>query len=266
MYHRVRMQPVVRRDLSDARLLWLVGGTVAAAAAWFAVRPWLPEAWRVPGSPALYLTGVAGVALLLVPAAFAIIKRGGLTRDPVSWFNAHVVCASLGTVLIVIHSAGYLRRAPALLLAALLALAVLGVWARVRGSRHMAATFASKAPAFSAPDAPTRERLKAILSAKRRLLGELDPHAREGTFSVTLQHWARAPRLAAAYQRLAREESRLLGTRRAVGVRQAWWRPVHMALAWIFVAGVVMHVVTVTFFAGYVADGGPITWWHLAAW
>ena len=260
------MQPVVRHDLSDAKLLWLIGGTVAAIAAWFAVRPWLPEGWRVPGSPALYLTGVAGVALLLVPAAFAIVKRGGLTRDPVAWFNAHVVCASLGTVLIVVHSAGYLRRAPALLLAALLALAVLGVWARVRGSRRMAATFASKAPAFSIPDAATRERLKAIMSAKRRVLDGLDPGAREGTFSVTLRHWARAPRQAAAYQRLAREESRLLGTRRAVGAAQAWWRPLHMALAWLFVAGVAIHVVTVTFFAGYVADGGPITWWHLTAW
>jgi len=25
-------------------------------------------------------------------------------------------------------------------------------------------------------------------------------------------------------------------------------------------------VITVTFFAGYVADGGPINWWHLADW
>jgi hypothetical protein len=49
-------------------------------------------------------------------------------------------------------------------------------------------------------------------------------------------------------------------------MQQAWWRPLHMALAWLFVLGVVIHVVTVTFFAGYVADGGPITWWHLRAW
>lgn len=266
LYHRDKMQPVIRRDLSDAKLLSLIGGMAAAIVAWFAIRPSLPEPWRMPGSPALYLTGVAGVALLLVPAAFAIVKRAGLTRDPVGWFNAHVVCASLGTVLIVIHSAGYLRRAPALLLATLLALAVLGVWARVRGSRHMAATFASKAPAFSVPDAQTRERLKAILSAKRRLLGQLDADAREGTFSVTLRHWLKTPRLAGAYQRLARDESRLLGTRLAVGASQAWWRPLHMALAWLFVAGVIIHVVTVTFFAGYVADGSPITWWHLTAW
>jgi hypothetical protein len=98
------------------------------------------------------------------------------------------------------------------------------------------------------------------------LIRDLDPQAREGTFSVTLSHWWRSPRLAYAYHRLASEEAWLLGTRRAVGVSQGWWRPLHMALAWIFVLGVVIHVITVTFFAGYVADGGPITWWHLKAW
>jgi uncharacterized protein YhhL (DUF1145 family) len=66
--------------------------------------------------------------------------------------------------------------------------------------------------------------------------------------------------------RLAREESRLLGVRRAVGPAQAWWRPLHMLIAWVFILGVLVHVVTVTFFAGYVADGGPVTWWHLTAW
>jgi len=255
-----------RHDLSDTVLLRMMVAVLAAIIGWFAVRPWLAEAWRVPGSPALYLTGVAGVLLLLVPAAFAFMKRGGLTRDPVRWFNAHVVCSSIGFVLVAIHSAGYLRRPPALLLLALLALAALGVWARVRGSRRMAATFASRAPAFSVPDAATRERLREIISAKRRLIGELDPQAREATFSVTLAHWRRAPRLAYAYHRLAREESWLLGTRRTIGAPQAWWRPLHMALAWVFVLGVLIHVATVTFFAGYVADGGPITWWHLTAW
>lgn len=255
-----------RHDLPDGFLWAMVVAVVAAIAAWFAVRPWLPEPWRVPGSPQLYLTGVAGIVLLLVPAAFAFVKRGGLTRNPVFWFNAHVVCSCLGFVLIAIHSGGFLRRPPALLLLALLALAVLGVWARVRGSRRMAATFASRAPAFSVPDAAARARLREIISAKRRLIGELDPQAREGTFSVTLAHWRRSPRLAYAYHKLAREESRLLGTRRTINAQQAWWRPLHMALAWIFVAGVLIHVVTVTFFAGYVADGGPINWWHLTAW
>jgi hypothetical protein len=257
---------VQRQDFSDTNLMRLMAAVVLAIVAWFVARPWLPEPWRVPGSPALYVTGVAGAALLLVPAAFALAKRGGSSRDPVGWFNAHIVCSSLGAVLIAIHSAGYLRRPPALLLLAILALAAIGVWARVRGSRRMAATFASKAPAFSVPDTATRERLKDVISAKRRLLADLDPQAQEGTFSVTLAHWLHAPRLALGYHRLAREEAWLLGTRRAAGLQQAWWRPLHMALAWIFVAGVAIHVVTVTFFAGYVADGGPINWWHLAAW
>jgi cytochrome b561 len=261
---RYDRRTVQRTDLPDDRLLKLMAAVVVAIVAWFAVRRWLPAAWREPGSPELYLTGVAGVLLLLVPAAFALVKRGGASRNPVGWFNAHVWCSALGAVLVVVHSGGFLRRPPALLLLAVLALAVLGVWARVRGSRRMAATFASKAPAFAAPDAATRARLEAIIAAKRGLLRDLDPQAREGTFSVTLAHWLRSPRLARAYDRLAREEASLLGTRRAVHPYQAWWRPLHMALAWIFVLGVAIHVATVTFFAGYVADGGPITWWHLA--
>ena len=255
-----------RNDIPDDRLLQLMAAVVAAIVLWFIVRRWLPEAWRVPGSPQLYLTGVAGVALLLVPVLFSLAKRGGGNRNPVAWFNAHVACSSLGAVLIAIHSGGFLRRPPALLLLAIVALAVIGVWARVRGARRMAATFASKAPAFRPPDAATRENLRTLIAEKRRLLESLAPDAKEGTFSVTLAHWFAAPRLAYAYNALARRESLLLGTRRTVGAQQAWWRPLHMALAWIFVAGVAIHVVTVTFFAGYVADGGRVTWWHLTAW
>ncbi len=255
-----------RQDLNDTTLLRLTAAAIAAIILWFLVRGMLPEPWRTPGSPELYLTGVAGVLLLLVPVAFVIAKRGGRSANPVQWFNAHVGCSLAGMVLIAIHSGGFLRRPPALLLLPLLALAALGVWARVRGSRRMAATFASKAPAFQVPDAATRERLQALIAEKRRLLLQLEPQANEGTFSVNLPHFIRSPGLALAYRKLAREESRLLATRRAVSVPQAWWRPLHMALAWLFVLGVVIHVITVTFFAGYVADGGPITWWHLTAW
>lgn len=255
-----------RNDLPDGRLLQLTVAAVAALVCWFLLRGFMPEAWRSPGSPQLYLTGVAGVLLLLVPVAFVIAKRGGSGANPVNWFNAHVTCSLLGMVLIAIHSGGFLRRPPALLLLALVALAALGVWARVRGSKRIASTFASKAPAFHVPDAATRERLRALIAEKRALLAQLDPQANEGTFSVNLPHFLRSPGLALAYRRLAREESLLLGTRAAVSAQQAWWRPLHMALAWVFVLGVVIHVITVTFFAGYVADGGPITWWHLRAW
>lgn len=256
---------MVRADIPDARLVGMVAASVAAMVLWFVLRPWLPLAWREPGSPALYLTGVAGALLLLVPAAFALAKRSGAAR-PRAWFNAHVACACAGSVLIAIHSAGFLRRPPALLLAALVLLAAIGVWARVRGSRRMAATFASKVGSFRAPDAAARERLRELLSQKRRLLALLEPAADEGTFSVSLPQLLRAPRLALAYRRLEREESRLLGTRAAAGALAGWWRPLHLAVAWLFVLGVVVHVLTVTFFAGYVADYGPVSWWHLRAW
>ena len=255
-----------RRDIPDARLLQLTAAAVIAIILWFVMRGALPEAWRAPGSPALYLTGVVGVMLLLVPVVFVLVKRGGTGANPVGWFNAHILCSLAGMVLIAVHSGGFLRRPPALLLLALAALAALGVWARVRGSRRMAATFAAKAPAFSVPDAATRERLRALIAEKRQLLAQLDPQAGEGTFSVNLPHFMRSPRLALAYRKLASEESLLLGVRRAVPAQQAWWRPLHMALAWLFVLGVMIHVITVTFFAGYVADGGPVTWWHLTAW
>ncbi len=255
-----------RSDLGNRTLIALVAVTVLAIIAWFALRGDLLPAWRRPGSPPLYLTGVVGALLLLVPAAFAFAKRGGRSAHPIAWFNAHVVCACVGAVLIAVHSAGHLSRAPTLLLATLVALAVLGVWARVGAALRMAGTFGSKVPAFSRPDAITRSRLLQIIERKRALLPALEPGANEGTFSVNLPQLLRSPRGALAYRALEREEARLLGTRRAVSGAQAWWRPLHMALAWAFVAGVAIHVVTVTFFAGYVADYGPINWWHLTAW
>jgi len=258
--------PMSSRDLSNPRLLRFTAAAIAAIVLWFALRPWLPEAWRTPGSPPLYLAGVAGAMLLLVPAFFSLAKRSGASRNPVGWFNAHVACSLAGMVLITMHSGGFLRRPPALLLLALVALAVLGIWARVRGSRLSAATFASRLPAFSVPDAAARERLRELILEKRRLLAALDGNAREAVFSVTLPHLLRKPRLALAYLKLAGEEARLLRTRQTVSPAQAWWRPLHLLLAWLFVLGLVIHVITVTFFAGYVAEGGPVTWWHITAW
>ena len=71
------------------------------------------------------------------------------------------------------------------------------------------------------------------------------------------------PLLALAYLRLVREEEALIGVRESVSRAQAWRCAVHLALAGLFVISLVVHVVTVTFFAGYVADGGEVYWWHL---
>ncbi|MBM3352334.1 MAG: hypothetical protein FJY47_02720 [Betaproteobacteria bacterium] len=254
-------------DLPDRLLVALVGGAAFAIAAWFTLlRPFAPEAWHTPGSPELYLAGVAGAGLLLVSVAFLIVKRSGRGHAAPAWFVAHVVCACAGAVLVAVHSGGFLRRPPALLLLALLGLAVLGVWARVRLSARMAATFGSKERGFRVTPAVDRAALADLISRKRAVLAALDPAANEATFSPSLAHWVRAPWLTLAYLRLVREENRLVGTRASVGMDQAWWRPLHLALAALLVIGLLIHVVTVTFFAGYVADGGPITWWHLRAW
>jgi len=246
-----------------ARLIFAAG---AALVTHFALLPDLPDDWRRPGSPALYLTGAAGGLLLLVSAGFLLAKRTGRGGSPVRWFEAHVLTGTLGAVLAAVHSAGRLRYAPALLLLALAGLLALGVWARLRGSRRMAATFAGKVESLLAPGPRLRDQLSVILREKELLLARLDPSAREGTFSPTLAHWLRRPRLSMAYARLAGEESRLLGARRAVPPGQAYWRRVHIALAVLFLAGLLGHAAVVTFFAGYAAGGEKIYWWHLAAW
>jgi hypothetical protein len=54
--------------LNNTVLVVLVAATLFAILCWFALRGLLPPAWRTPGSPPLYLCGVAGAVLLLVPA------------------------------------------------------------------------------------------------------------------------------------------------------------------------------------------------------
>ena len=255
-----------RPDLPDRMLVWIVGAAALAIAAWFALRPALRISWSTPGSPQLYLAGVLGALLLLVSMVFVVVKRSGHGALAPAWFIAHVVCGTLGAVLVVVHSAGFLRRPPALLFLALLGLIVLGVWARVRLSARMAATFASKQRGFVPAGGASRTALAAVIERKRSLLASLEPAAREATFSPTLIHWIRSPRASLRYARLVGEENSLTGTRASVGAQQAWWRPLHLALAYLFVLGLVIHVITVTFFAGYVAGGEPITWWHLTAW
>lgn len=255
-----------RPDLSDRVLVIFAVGLVLGLAVYFAALPWLPRAFQLPGSAPLHLAGVAGSLMLLVSFAFVLAKRTGRGGSPVAWFSAHVIAACAGTVLVAIHSAGRLRYAPALVLLNILALLVLGVWARLRLSRRISATFASKHQSLLDPDAVIRERLADIIGEKEALLARLDAGAREGTFSLTLAHWLRAPSLALAYARLVRHESRLIGTREAVGSAQGYWRWIHIALAYLFVIGLLTHAATTIFFAGYVAGGEEIYWWHLAQW
>ena len=258
---------MARPDLSDRPLTWLIAAACGAIVVWFAlVLPQLPEVWRRPGTPPLYLTGVAGTLLLFVAFAFVAVKRGGGGARAPLWFVAHVVAATIGLVLVAVHSAGALGRPAALMYLLLIALVALGVWARVHLSAQIAATFGARHSHFAPLPDTRKAELRRVIAAKEALLRRLDPGALEGTFSVTLPHLLRAPTAAIAYARLVRAERRLMGTRAMVSPTQGYWRWVHMGLAYLFFAAVLLHVVVVTFFAGYVADGGPIRWWHITAW
>ena len=262
-----------RPVLSNRFLKWLAPLLVLAVVAYFwLLFPSLPDVWQKAGSPELYLTGVLGAALLLVSMVFVFVKRGGGGDQAPFWYVAHILCASIGAVLIAVHGAGNLSRPPALLYLAIIALMVLGIWARLRGAARVSATFAEKHKSFAAAatgtEQPDREALRHLIDEKIATLENLDAAANEATFSVRPVHWFCHPFLALRYHRLARQEQSMLGTRKAVPATQAYWRALHMALAYLFVLGIVIHVITVTFFAGYVADYdlNAITWWHLTKW
>lgn len=255
-----------RRDLSDRALVHALASAGALLLIYYMVKPWLPPEWHASGSPVLQSLAIAGSILLLMPLAFVVAKRGGKSTAPTHWFAAHISASIIGFILVAIHAAGRIGRPPILLLLALVVLALSGAIARLRLSRHMATTLGTKRAPFRGVDPELQGRLRELIARKIEVLKALDPAASEATFSVTLRHVLRAPLLSLTYARLAREESTLIGARASVGAAQAWWRPLHIALAYLFLAGLAIHVVVVTFFAGYVAGGRPITWWHLAAW
>ena len=243
-----------------------MAGVAGLTALFFIVRPVLPAAWSTPGSPELYLIGVLGALLCLTPFAFSIAKRFGQADSPPAWFIAHVVAATVGVALLVVHSGLHVRRPPALLLAGALFLVVQGAWARVWLAHRVAGVFGGRYAAIIGTGGIDKERLRALIDAKTALLTRLDREAQEALFSPTLSHWRRHPLLSIRYVRLAKAESALVGHCGDVPPSLAHWRALHIAVAFLFLAGLFVHVFTVTFFAGNVADVGPIDWWHLTAW
>ena len=233
---------------------------------YFSILPMLPPAWNTPGSPPLYLLGVAGGALLLVSMGFVLAKRTRRGGAPPAWLFAHVVAAIIGMVLVAVHSAGFVGNPPALLFLVLIALAIIGIWARTRVSRRIAETFATRYGNFRPVDPVTRHRLGEIIEKKTGLLQRLDPTAAEGTFSLTPAHWFQCPLLSLAYGRLVSKENRLIGARRSLPVIQAYWRRVHIMLSLLFVVGLLIHIFTVTFFAEFAAQGREVTWPHFSMW
>lgn len=208
--------------------------------------------------------GLMGSLLLCSSALCALAKRVGYPAR--LFYRLHIWLASIGFVLVAIHSTASLSRPPALLLAIILALMSLGLWARTHGSRNMVGTFGHKHAAFLPVSTSTRKQLSEVIEHKTRLLTQIDPSADEALFSLTPGHWLKTSRLAWAYHRAVMKENHLLGSRQSVNARQAYWRLLHQLLALAFVGGLLLHIVLVLFFAGYVADGEQIYWWHIADW
>lgn len=253
--------------LSRKRLLAMLATVAALLLAIALLRAWGPVGVREAGSPLRQSVALCGTLLLFVPVLFTIAKRGGLTRSPPAWFVAHVLASACGAILVTYHaSGGQLMSLPGILLALLLFLVLQGTMARVFLSARFSQQFGSRPTSYLHIDPTARAALAAIIENKRTLLTRLDPAANEALFSPNLRHALRHPWLTLRYARLAAAESRLVGARNRAGPVLSLWRRIHIAVAALFVCGIFLHVVLVTFFAGYVAAGRPIYWWHLAAW
>ena len=251
-------------DLADSRLTAIVIAAVAAASVGLVLSPGLPEDLGRPGGPLLQSAAIIGSMLLVASFVAVLLKKIG--HPGKAGFRAHVWLASVGAVLVIVHSTGSVAKIPSLLLLSLAGLVALGVWSRLAGSKRMARTFGSKLAGFSKPDEATRARLAELITHKKSLLSTIDSNALEAVFSLKPRHWITTPGTALTYHRAVMEEHRLIGTRASVSLAQAYWRPLHRLLAWGFVAGLLIHVITVTVFAGYVADGRTVYWWRIAEW
>lgn len=220
--------------------------------------------WARPGSPLLQSLAIAGSGMLFGSFVAVMAKRFGQPGKP--GFYKHVGLASVGLAGVLAHWSFQVLQFPTLLLVLLAALVVLGLWSRSAGAKQMAGTFGRKHGAFGTPVPATRERLKALIAEKRGLLQLIDPQAYEATFSLQPRHWLSRPVQARAYQRLCGEELTLTGATAMLSPAQRHWRLVHRLLAWGFLGGLITHIMIVLFFAGYVADGREIYWWHITDW
>jgi len=252
------------QDLNNRRLLAAVAISLCASVAAAAILLIWREPWTRPGSAAGQSAAIVGASLLALSAVSAMLKRAGSPAR--RSFTRHIQLACVGFILVTAHTGGNFLAPPALLILALLALMGLGVWARTAGAQQMAATFGSKSGALRAYDPALREQLESLIERKRSILARIDPDASEATFSLSLAHWFGSPGRAFDYHRLVRAERALLGTDHSVGMAQAYWRRLHQLIAVAFIGGLFVHIILVTFFAGYVAEGQEIYWWHVTAW
>lgn len=255
-----------RPDLSNQAILQLAAGALLLCGLFLGLRNLVLVDWSRPELPLRYLAGVAGAVLMIGPYLFSLGKRSGALRSPPRSFVIHALCGYSALVLLVIHSGGHFVQAPALLLLLALFLVLQGSWARVVMSRSLSSIFGSGHRALVHDLPVDRALLANLIADKIRLLETLDPTASEALFSPNLRHWLRAPLATFRYIRLDRHECRIVTAHRPLAPAQRYWRIAHIACAYALLAGLVVHVVLVLFFAGYVAGSEPVTWWHISDW
>ena len=253
-----------RPDLKNRTIFFLVIATAILIAAFYSLRHLLPKGWSIPGSSELYLVGVAGSIMILVPFLFSLGKRLGFLASPPVWFVAHVLCGFGGIGLLFIHSGGSLTQSPAILLACVTFLVLQGSWARIRVSKTMSSIFGSKYQAFIQDLNIDRTALAELIMRKVKLLRTLDVSADEALFSPNLRHWIKSPRNTFIYLRLAQEEQHIVNAHANIKPTQKYWRTMHILVAYLFLLGLFTHIVIVTFFARNVAGDEPIHWWYLS--
>ena len=252
------------KDLSNSNLLIIIGLSVSTSLGILLATKMLPLESQQPGSPFLQSAAIIGTILLALSFCSVLAKRAG--KPGKKGFKAHVWLASIGTILVIAHSGSSAVTIPGVLLVLLLFITTLGLWIRLILPRQMSNTFGTKLAGFSTPDEIIRTELKNLIQEKQVLLKKIDPIAKEAIFSIGLRNWVNTPVLAYRYQKAVDKENHLIGTHKSVSRIQAYSRSLHRILSLFFLCGLIIHILIVTFFAGYVANGRTIYWWFLTEW
>ena len=110
-----------------------------------------------------------------------------------------------------------------------------------------------------------------LIQAKKSLLKSIAADEKESEFVLRWQHWSRYPLITLQFYWLVLAERRLLAKNplsasEEIPAMERFWRRCHLILAILFLIGLLAHIITTVFFAGYVADGREIYWWHATKW
>ena len=252
------------KDLSNFHLPTIVVCATLISLTALIIIDIFPTKIHQPGSPLLQSAAIVGSILLILSFLLIMAKRFG--RNGKSGFKGHVWFASIGAILVIVHSGLSIFSIPGILLILLLFITLLGLWARLILSQKMMNTFGSKLAAFSTTNEVKRAELAKLIQRKRELLKDIDPTTDEAIFSIQAKNWIKTPLLCYRYQQTVEKENHLLETKKSVSYGQAHYRSLHRLLSIVFLFGLLLHVITTTFFAGYVADGRSIYWWHITEW